>query len=414
MNIGTTALSSSITVKLLRHIFFAILRRIKDGTLILCEGNETQTFGFGNPIVTVTVSSPTFYRRALFGGTVGIGEAYIDGDWDSDDLVKLVCLFLSNRNVVEGFEGIGSTTSAFLNGLVHRLKSNTLAGSRRNIRSHYDLSNDFFSRFLDTRLMYSAAVFETEHMSLEEASTRKLERICRKLELNSNDRLLEIGSGWGGFALYAAKQFGCKVTTITISQEQFEEASTRVREESLEDQVCVCLKDYREIQGSFDKVVSIEMVEAVGSTYLDTYFGVIDRVLRPGGLFLIQAITIQDQRYRKALQRVDFIKKHIFPGSFIPSVTALLGSVTKKTNCVLVNLEDFGFDYALTLANWRQSFETEIQNVMAMGFDREFIRMWRFYLSYCEGGFRERSLSDVQMLFVKHGYKNRPWRVQST
>jgi len=261
--------------------------------------------------------------------------------------------------------------------------------------------------------MYSSAVFESVDMTLEEASTRKLERICRKLELNADDRLLEIGSGWGGFAIYAAKHYGCHVTTITISQEQFEEASRRVREGLLEDQIQVLLKDYREIQGLFDKVVSIEMVEAVGDAYLDTYFGVIDRVLRPGGLFLIQAITIQDQRYKKALQNVDFIKKYIFPGSFIPSVTALLDSVTKKTNCVLVNLEDFGFDYALTLADWRRRFENEIQHVLDMGFDHDFIRMWRFYLSYCEGGFRERSLSDVQLLFVKHGYKNRPWRVQS-
>lgn len=414
MNFGTTALSSSITVNLPRHIFFSILRRIKDGTLILREGNETQTFGFGNPTATVTVASPTFYRRALFGGTVGIGEAYIDGDWDSDDLVKLVCLFLSNRNVLEGMEGIGSITSAFINGLVHRLKSNTLTGSRRNISSHYDLSNEFFSRFLDMRLMYSAAVFESEDMSLEEASTRKLERICCKLELKSNDRLLEIGSGWGGFAIYAAKQYGCNVTTVTISQEQFEEASRRVRDASLEDRVHVLLKDYREIQGSFDKVVSIEMVEAVGSAYLDTYFAVIDQVLRPGGLFLIQAITIEDQRYEKALRGVDFIKKHIFPGSFIPSITTLLDSVTKKTSCVLVNLEDFGFDYALTLWNWRERFEREIENILEMGFDQRFIRMWRFYLSYCEGGFRERSLSDVQMLFVKQGYRNKPWRGETT
>ena len=413
MSLETTVLCSSITVSVPRRIFLSILGQIKEGTLILCEGNESLTFGSGDPTVTVTVGSPTFYRKALFGGTIGIGEAYIDGDWECSDLVTLVRLFLSNRNVLEGMEGIGSKVSAFTNRLVHRLKSNTLSGSRQNIRSHYDLSNDFFSRFLDTRLMYSSAVFESVDMTLEEASARKLERICRKLELNADDRLLEIGSGWGGFAIYAAKHYGCNVTTITISQEQFEEASRRVREGLLEDQVQVLLKDYREIQGLYDKVVSIEMVEAVGDAYLDTYFGVIDRVLRPGGLFLIQAITIQDQRYKKALQNVDFIKKYIFPGSFIPSVTALLDSVTKKTNCVLVNLEDFGFDYALTLADWRRRFENEIQNVLDMGFDHDFIRMWRFYLAYCEGGFRERSLSDVQLLFVKHGYKNRPWRVQS-
>ena len=414
MNFGIPSISSSISADLPRSIFFSALRRLKDGTLVVREGNEVQTFGCGSPTITVVVESSRFYRRALFGGTVGVGEAYMDGCWNCDDLVGLVRLFLANRNVLEDVDSTGNTIAVLIDGLVHRLKRNTLSGSRRNVSSHYDLSNNFFSRFLDTRLMYSSAVFESEDLTLEEASTRKLERICRKLELESSDRLLEIGSGWGGFAIYAAKKYGCVITTITISQEQFEEASQRVRDASLEDRVHVLLKDYREIQGSFDKVVSIEMVEAVGSAYLDTYFAVIDRVLRPGGLFLIQAITIEDQRYEKALRGVDFIKKHIFPGSFIPSITTLLDSVTKKTSCVLVNLEDFGFDYALTLWSWRERFEREIENILEMGFDQRFIRMWRFYLSYCEGGFRERSLSDVQMLFVKQGYRNKPWRVETT
>jgi cyclopropane-fatty-acyl-phospholipid synthase len=293
---------------------------------------------------------------------------------------------------------------------MHSIRRNSERGSARNIAAHYDLSNAFFATFLDQSLMYSSAVFDRPQATLEQASEAKLARLCAKLELSPRDHLLEIGTGWGGLAIYAARTRGCRVTTTTISAEQYCEASRRVASEGLSARVTVLKKDYRQITGTFDKLVSVEMVEAVGNDYLDGYFRTCGQLLAPGGLFALQAITIRDQQFQRALTTVDFIKKHIFPGSFIPSVSRLVASAAENSDTVLVHLEDLGDDYATTLRAWRDRFEANRAEVERLGFDERFVRLWRFYLAYCEGGFRERAISDVQLTFAGHGYRGRPWR----
>ena len=282
---------------------------------------------------------------------------------------------------------------------------NTRTGSRRNIAAHYDLGNEFFGLFLSPDLMYSSAVWADDDDTLEAASTRKLDRICQKLDLRSSDRVVEIGTGWGGFALHAARKYGCHVTTTTISHEQHELAARRIADAGLGDRVNLLLQDYRVLQGQYDKLVSIEMVEAVGAQYLDTYFGQLGRLLRHDGLALVQAITIEDHRYAQALDSVDFIKRHVFPGSFIPSINAMLAAKSRASDLALTQLEDFGLSYARTLHSWRERFLAQLPQVRAQGFDARFIRMWEFYLAYCEGGFRERSIGVAQLLMAKPGHR---------
>jgi cyclopropane-fatty-acyl-phospholipid synthase len=286
---------------------------------------------------------------------------------------------------------------------LHALKRNTRLGSRKNISAHYDLGNDLFKLFLDENMMYSSAIFAEADDSLERASQRKLDRICQKLQLQPGDHLLEIGTGWGGMAVHAARHYGCRVTTTTISREQHELARQRIVEAGLADRVTLLHEDYRDLPGSYDKLVSIEMIEAVGHQYLDTYFRKCASLLKPDGLALIQAITIEDHRYRQALTSVDFIKRQVFPGSFIPCVTAMVDSAARAGQLRLLNLEDFGPSYATTLKHWRQRFLSRLDRVRALGYDDRFIRMWEFYLCYCEGGFLERSISDVHLLLAPSG-----------
>ena len=386
--------------------------RLARGTLVLVDQGRRREFGAGEPRATITVREPRFYRRVVLGGTVGAGEAYMDGDWVCDDLVALVRVFALNAEALGDVDGSKTLSVQLRNLLQHATRRNSKLGSRRNIEAHYDLSNEFFSTFLDERLMYSAASYETADQSLEAASEAKLARLCQKLELGPQDHLLEIGSGWGGLAIYAAQHFGCRVTTTTISPAQHELASARVREAGLSDRIEVLLRDYRELEGTYDKLVSVEMVEAVGHQYLPEYFATIDRLLKPAGLFALQAITIEDRRYQQALTSVDFIKKHIFPGSFIPCASELISQAASHTRSVLVNFEDMGHDYALTLRAWRARFWEQQPRIRELGFDDRFVRMWDFYLAYCEGGFLERAISDVQLLFAKPDYRGRPWRRQ--
>jgi cyclopropane-fatty-acyl-phospholipid synthase len=356
----------------------------------------------------VAVRDPAFWPAVAFGGSVGAGEAYMDGLWDCEDLTSLVRLLLRNRAVLDRMEQGLARLSAPLRGLLHRLNRNTRAGSRRNIAAHYDLGNDFYRLWLDETLMYSSAMFERPDMTLREASTAKLARICRKLDLQPGDHVLEIGSGWGGFALHAAGRHGCRVTTITLSRRQFELARERAAAAGLDHLVEVRLTDYRDLDGQYDKLVSIEMVEAVGAEHLDTYFRQCGRLLKPGGAMLLQAITIADQRYEAALKEVDFIQKHIFPGGFLPSITALAAAMTRASDLRTVQLEDIGPHYAETLARWRQNFLHQLDAVRALGYPERFIRMWLFYLCYCEGGFRERDIGTVQMLLAKPGWRGDP------
>jgi cyclopropane-fatty-acyl-phospholipid synthase len=357
------------------------------------------------PEVRLWVTSPAFYQAVAAGGSVGAGEAYMAGHWSCDDLVGLVRTLVRNRDVLDGMEsGWARVGARALRGW-HWLRRNTEAGSRRNIAAHYDLGNDFFSLFLSADQMYSSAYWQGDQDTLETASRRKLELVCRKLSLSPKDHLIEIGTGWGALAVYAAAHFGCRVTTATISREQYRAARERVAQAGVSDRVTVLFEDYRNLTGSYDKLVSIEMIEAVGAQYLDTYFAKIGRLLKPGGLALLQAITIEDHRYRQALRAVDFIKRHVFPGSFIPSVEAMLAAKTRSSDLTLVALEDFGISYARTLAVWRQRFRSRLARVRALGFDKRFVRLWDFYLAYCEGGFRERSIGVAHLLFAKPGHR---------
>jgi cyclopropane-fatty-acyl-phospholipid synthase len=312
-------------------------------------------------------------------------------------------VLVRNVEVMDGMERGGATLMQLVNRLLHRLRSNNRRGARLNIAAHYDLGNDFFSHFLDETMMYSGAVFERDDMSLRQASEAKLERICRKLDLKPGDRVLEIGTGWGGFAIHAASRYRCHVTTTTISRRQYEFAQARVREAGLEDRITVLLQDYRDLSGKYDKLVSIEMIEAVGQSFLETYFRRCSELLVPDGMFALQAITIADQRYEQALDAVDFIQRYIFPGGSLPSVSVIARKVAAATDMRIFHLEDIGPHYARTLRAWRSRFLAAAATIQGMGFSQEFMRMWNYYFCYCEGGFEERSIGAVQILFTKPG-----------
>jgi len=391
--------------RFLRQQLLGQLSQLRHGRLLLTDDGEQLEFGdaAADLQIHMEILDSAFYRAIATHGSVGAGEAYMDGLWRCDNLVGLVQLLVSNRDMLDGMEsGLARLGGMAMRGW-HALRRNTRDGSRRNIAAHYDLGNDFFSLFLSPDLMYSSAIWTDPSDTLEIASTRKLERICRKLDLKPTDRVVEIGTGWGGFALYAAQHYGCHVTTTTISREQHALASERITAAGLSDRVTLLLKDYRDLEGQYDKLVSIEMVDAIGAPYLDVYFEKLGSLLKPDGLALLQAITIEDHRYAQALSSVDFIKRHVFPGSFIPSISALLASKTRSSDLALTQLEDFGHSYALTLKAWRERFMAHLPQVRAQGFDERFIRMWEFYLAYCEGGFRERSIGVAHLLLAKPG-----------
>ncbi len=390
-----------------RKLVLEQLRSLRHGRLSLVEGERRHAFGRkvggGEPLVEIR--DARFFRALALGGAIGAAEAYMRGWWRCDDLPGLCRLMVANREWMQRTEGSWGRSAAPVRWLEHALRRNTRRGSRRNIAAHYDLGNDFFRLFLDSNLMYSCALFPRPDSSLEEASRFKVDRICRKLGLVPQDHLLEIGTGWGGFALHAAREYGCRVTTATISAEQYEAARIRVREAGLAGRIEVILCDYRRLRGTYDKLVSIEMIEAVGHQYWDTYFACCTRLLKPQGLMLLQSIVIADRAYERARRSVDFIKAHIFPGSCLPSVAALNRSLAAATDMRLLHLEDIGPHYARTLRAWRTRFAAAAQQVRQLGFSQEFIRMWDFYFCYCIGGFEEAYISDVQMLLARPAYR---------
>ncbi len=393
--------------RLARRALFGQLRRLHDGEVVLVDRGRAHRFGQRTahcPIsVTLYVSDPRFYSEAVFGGTIGVGEAYMAGYWHSDDLTSLVQVMAHNLDVSDGMErGLGAVAMPARK-LLHWLNRNTRSGSRRNIAAHYDLGNEFFGLMLDETMMYSCAIFEEPAMDLAAAQRFRLELICRKLDLQPTDHLLEIGTGWGGLALHAARHFGCRVTTTTISREQYEYARRRIAEAGLEDRVTVLLEDYRNLTGRYDKLVSIEMIEAVGHEYFDAYFRKCASLLEPGGLMLIQAITIADRRYEQAKRSVDFIQRYIFPGGCLPSVTAMLGSIAAHTDLRLDALEEIGGHYARTLRLWRRNVADNLDRIRDMGYSDAFLRMWEYYLCYCEGGFLARTIGTVHMRLSKPG-----------
>jgi cyclopropane-fatty-acyl-phospholipid synthase len=371
-------------------------------------GNEVWRFGTdaaNGPAATVRIHDARTFAELAFGGSIGAAEAYMLGFWDADDLTSVIRVLLRNRAVLDGLETGAARLKAPLQRALHWLNRNTRAGSRRNIAAHYDLGNEFFALWLDPSLMYSAAFFPSPTTTLEEASAAKNELICRKLSLSPADRLLEIGTGWGGFALHAARNFGCRIISVTISREQHELACRRVHEAGLADRVTVLLADYREldpaVHGTFDKLVSIEMIEAVGHDHQPALFRKCAEMLRPDGAMLLQAITIADQQYDRARRSVDFIQRHIFPGSCLTSVTNMSAVLTRATDLRIAHLEDIGPHYATTLALWRARFRARGAEIRALGFPETFMRMWEYYFCYCEAGFRERAIGDVQLLLVR-------------
>lgn len=398
-----------------RHILDGLAKRavrgrlagLARGQITLIDGAERLHYGEadeGCPLqAEVRIHDARFWSELAFGGSIGAGEAYMLGYWGVDDLTALVRILLQNRDVLDRMETGLARVTAPLQKSLHWLNRNTRKGSRRNIAAHYDLGNDFFSLFLDPTMMYSSAIFERPEMTLEEAQRARLDRICGKLELKPGDHLLEIGTGWGGMAIHAAQRYGCRVTTTTISREQHALARERIATAGLSDRITLLLEDYRELRGRYDKLVSIEMIEAVGHEFYDEYFGQCGRLLADDGLMLLQAITIADQRYEAARKSADFIQRHVFPGSTIPSVTAMLGSITRSSDLRLVHLEDIGPHYATTLRRWRENFFANVEAVRGLGYPESFLRMWEFYLCYCEGGFEERAIGDVHMLLAKSG-----------
>jgi cyclopropane-fatty-acyl-phospholipid synthase len=398
--------------QLARRAVLARLQQLRRGRLTLIDGD--QTLHFGQPDtecsldVPVRVLDSRFYSDIAFGGSIGAGEAYMQGYWATNDLTGLVRLLVQNREILDGMETGLARLITPAQKLLHWLNRNTQQGSRRNIAAHYDLGNDFFKLFLDETMMYSSAIFERPDMSLHEAQIARTERICHKLDLRPTDHLLEIGTGWGGLALHAAKRFGCRITTTTISREQHALAVERIQAAGLSDRITVLLSDYRDLTGRYDKLVSIEMIEAVGHQYYDTYFEKCGAILKPDGMMLLQAITIADQRYEQAKRSVDFIQRYIFPGSCIPSVAAMTDSIARASDLRLFHLEDIGPHYATTLRKWRENLFENIVAVRALGYPESFIRMWEFYLCYCEGGFAERAIGDVHMLLVKPENRRAP------
>lgn len=381
------------------------LRAFRQGEITLIDGETRQTFGKRSKdcpfAVTLRVHDPRFYSEVAFGGDVGAGEAYMSGFWSCDDLTALVRILLRNRPVLDGIEQGWAWLAAPTRKVFHWLCRNTRLGSRRNIAAHYDLGNEFFALFLDETMTYSCGIFERKDSTLQEASLAKIDRICRKLQLSPQNQVLEIGSGWGSFAIHAARHYGCRVTTTTISQQQHDLAYQRVIAAGLGERITVLLKDYRDLTGQYDKLVSIEMIEAVGYRFYDTYFRCCSNLLKPDGMMLLQAITIADQRYERAKRSVDFIQRYIFPGSCIPSLTAMCQSLAQATDLRLFHLEDQTPHYATTLRHWRERLFANLAQVRALGYSDSFIRMWEYYLCYCEGGFHERAIGDVQILLTK-------------
>ncbi len=394
--------------RIARRAIHSRLDVMQDGGLRLIDGNEERLFGSSDSELqaTIHVSDPRFYSDVAFAGVIGGGESYFRGHWSTDSLTNVVRIMARNRAVLDEMQGSTALLARPLQRTFHWLNRNTRRGSKRNISAHYDLGNDFFSLWLDDRMQYSSAVFERDDMSLDEAQEAKLARLCTKLDLQPEDHLLEIGTGWGGLAIFAASRYGCRVTTTTISKEQFEYASARVRELGLEDRITLLQKDYRELEGQFDKLVSVEMLEAVGDKFYGTFFNKCSKLLRSDGLMVLQSITIADQRFEKARRSVDFIQRYIFPGGCLPSVTAITGKMTAASDLRIVNLEDIGTHYAMTLRRWHDRMFARLDEVRALGYSKEFVRMWQYYLCYCEGGFIERVIGNVQLIAAKPGNRS--------
>ena len=385
-----------------KRLLLKSLGSLARGSLRIDDPVGTTLIGMpGELDVAVRVHEGRFYRRAIAGGSIGVAESYIAGDWDCDDLVGLVRLLVRNIQSASRLDAGVSRLAAWGGRAYHWLRSNTKAGSKKNIGAHYDLGNDFFKLWLDDTLAYSSGVFRGKASSLQDASTEKFDRVCRKLDLRSGDRVVEIGTGWGGFALHAAGEYGAHVTTTTISERQWEEAERRIESARLRQRVRLMKADYRDLEGKFDKLASIEMIEAVGHRYLDGYFRRCSELLESDGTMVVQAIVMPESRHAEYLRSVDFIQRYIFPGGCLPSVASMLDAAGRAADLRVVHVEDMAPHYAETLRQWNRRFHGRLDEVRRLGHSEEFIRLWRFYLCYCEALFEERHVGVVQIQFDK-------------
>ncbi len=389
-----------------RKAVLARLADLKTGRLVLTDADQTYEFGTtGDQRETISaaieVRNPKFYRNTVLGGSLGAAESYLAGDWQTDDLLSVLQLIARNRRVLEQVNGGTAQLLSPLRRLWNLARANSRRGSRQNIAAHYDLGNDFFRLFLDPTMTYSSGIFTGPECSMLDASLNKFDRICRKLQLSSDDHVLEIGTGWGGFAIYAAQQYKCRVTTTTISAEQFKVAQQRIEQAGVQDRVTLLQRDYRDLEGQFDKLVSIEMIEAVGHRFLPTFFRKCSQLLNRDGLMSLQAITIPDQRHRSYRQSVDFIQRYIFPGGCLPSMQSMLAAITRSADLLPIHYETFASHYARTLAIWRSNFHQNLTSARALNDSDFFLRAWEYYLCYCEAGFRERQVDVCQLVLAK-------------
>ena len=389
-----------------RTLILKMLKQLRGAGLTLLEQNSEPLF-FGDEHATlqgqIEVQDQRVYRRVLLGGSIAAGESYIDGDWTTPNLTTVLQLLAENLSLVDKIESRLSWLSSPAHSLIHFFRRNSPEQARKNISAHYDLGNDFYQGFLDNQMLYSSAWYQENAMTLEQAQEAKMRRLCDQLALRAEDHLLEIGTGWGAMAEFAAREYGCQVTTTTISREQFEFASQRIAQAGLSDRVTVLFEDYRVLSGQYDKLVSIEMIEAVGKRYLPTFFKRCHALLKPKGRMALQAITIADQRYKHYSRNVDFIQRYIFPGGFLPSISAMTDSMSRHTGLVVRDLFDIGNDYARTLHEWRERVLHYWNGQNARYTDERFRRLWLFYLCYCEAGFRARTISTVQLTAERRG-----------
>ena len=394
--------------RLCRKFALDFISQLQHGDITVVEGSQRLQFGDDQAELkaVITVVDPAFYQKLVMSGSVGGGEAYIYGWWRCDNLTALVRIFALNLATLDKLDSTITRLGRPLLKLLNWRNKNSKTQARKNIAAHYDLGNDMYRLFLDNSMMYSSAVYPDDTADLASAQQHKLELICQRLQLKSTDHLVEIGTGWGSMAIYAAQNYGCKVTTTTISQQQYDYAKQRIEALGLQGQITLLLEDYRDLQGQYDKLVSIEMIEAVGEEYLDTYFAKCSSLLKPEGLMVLQAITIVDQRYKQYVREVDFIKRYVFPGGCLPSISRMTDAVSRKTDLVVRHLQDIGFDYARTLKDWCDNFMHARDKVHQLGYDDNFVRLWQFYLCYCEGGFRERATSAVHLVLSKPANRN--------
>jgi len=390
-------------ITLIKKKFYANFSNLEHGNIIFIDGDFTLQCGnSAEPAATVNVHDDRFYTTLAAGGAVGASEAYMQGMWTCDQLTLLVRVLLRNTSVLRGLGNAAYKKPLYK--LLHLMNRDSVDGSKKNISAHYDLGNKLFENFLDPTMTYSSGFFEQSDSTMQQASTAKLDRICQKLALNESDHVVEIGTGWGSFALHAARNYNCKITTTTISEEQYHLACQRVKDAGLQDRIEIVKKDYRLLTGQYDKLVSIEMIEAVGLAYLGNYFEKCASLLKPAGKMLIQAITIADQQYEFSKRNVDFIQRYIFPGGALPSVTALTNTATNETDLRMTALEDITGHYATTMRKWREKFYLNVEQITELGYDNRFLRMWEYYLCYCEGGFEEKSIGCVQAEFIRPTY----------